>query len=59
MDETDWQKVITESRKTTQKIANQIFLNRKENIIKELSEKLGVEIEMDHSVKKGRPKLKH
>lgn len=56
MDLSDWQKIISELRKNTQKTANQIYLKRKENILKELYDTLGIDIRMDHSVKKGRPK---
>lgn len=57
IDEAEWQKIQAELRKNTQKTANQIFLSRKANILRELSSKMGVTIEMDNTVKKGRPKL--
>jgi len=53
----DWQKVITESKKHTQKVANNIFLARRNNIVAQLLNKLGdVDIILDSGVKKGRPK---
>jgi len=57
IDDTEWQKIVTESRKNTQKIANQIFLVRKAHILKQLGLQLNITIEMDNTVKKGRPKM--
>lgn len=56
MDEGTWQKIANETRKNTQRIANNIYMIRQEQIIAELEKLMGVKIEIEPTVKKGRPK---
>lgn len=56
LQEADWEKILEEAKKHTQKTANQLFLNRKDQIIKELSHILNKEITVNAPVKKGRPR---
>lgn len=54
MSKEDWDKITEEARRETQKVANKIYLIRQNEILQELQNYM--DISMDISIKKGRPK---